>query len=410
MMDANPGPRSTGAAPQPHLPSDGLGPLVAIVGGGQLGRMMALAGRPLGLRFRFLEPKEGPPVAHLGEVIQAPYDDPEGLDALVDGAAVVTYEFENVPVEAARRLARSAPVFPPPAALAMAQDRLVEKEGFRRLGIDTAPFRPVSNRTEFDEAIEALGTPAVLKTRRFGYDGKGQVVIRDVGEADEAWNELGGRPLILEGFVEFDRELSILAVRGRDGEVRAYPLVENEHREGILVRSTVPARGVDEALQQRARGLAERVLAELDYVGVLAVELFQVGDRLLANEMAPRVHNSGHWTQDGAWTSQFENHLRAVVGLPLGPTGIRGRGAAMLNLLGSPPDRRTLAALPGVGIHLYDKAPRPGRKIGHVNIVCAGGDEPADPDVKESPGSLERRIEEVVRVLGQAARQVSQSP
>ncbi len=389
----------TGAPPPAPLPSDGLGPLVAIVGGGQLGRMMALAGRPLGLRFRFLEPKENPPVTELGTVIQAPYDDPEGLDALVDGEAVVTYEFENVPVEAARRLARSAPVFPPPAALAMAQDRLVEKESFRELGIDTAPFRPVSSRGELQEALEALGTPAVLKTRRFGYDGKGQAVIREMGDADGAWDELGGRSLILEGFVEFDRELSILAVRGRDGEVRDYPLVENQHSEGILVRSTVPASGVDEELQWGARELVERVLTKLDYVGVLAVELFQVGHRLLANEMAPRVHNSGHWTQDGAWTSQFENHLRAVVGLPLGPTGIRGRGAAMLNLLGSPPDRGTLAALPGVCLHLYDKAPRPGRKIGHINVVSAGGAGPDGPGEEDSPESLEARIQEVIRVL-----------
>jgi 5-(carboxyamino)imidazole ribonucleotide synthase len=379
-------PRSDG------LPVSGRGPVVGIVGGGQLGRMLALAGRPLGLRFRFLEPKDDPPVSELGQVIQAPYDDREGLQALAEGVAAVTYEFENVPVESARVLEQMAPVFPPPAALAMAQDRLTEKESFRRLGIETAPYHPVDSLTDLREALKKLGAPAVLKTRRFGYDGKGQVVIDSLEDGEEAWSELGGRPLILEGFVPFERELSIVAVRGRDGEFRDYPLVENDHRDGILVRSRVPARGVDEELQSKARRISEAVMDALDYVGVLAVELFQVGDALLANEMAPRVHNSGHWTQDGAWTCQFENHLRAVIGLPLGSTGLRGEGAHMLNLLGDPPRRERLAAIPGAAIHLYEKDPRPGRKVGHVNLIAGGGSGPAER-------SLEDRLREAIELL-----------
>ena len=367
----------SGPDPRP-LPDSGRGPLVAVVGGGQLGRMLGLAGIPLGLRFRFLEPKSDAPAHRVGEVVEAPYDDLEGLDRLAAGAQVVTYEFENVPVEAARRLSGSTPVHPAPAALAMAQDRLTEKEAFRSLGIETAPFLPVDSRETLEAAVGALGYPAVLKTRRMGYDGKGQHVLASEDDLDPAWERLGGRPLILEGFVPFDRELSILAVRGLDGEVAFYPLVENEHESGILVRSVAPAPAVTEALQEAGQGIARRVLEHLDYVGVLAIELFQVGDGLLANEMAPRVHNSGHWTQDGAVTSQFENHLRAILGLPLGSTAVRGERAAMVNLLGQPPVRSRILAVPGAHLHLYDKEPRPGRKVGHVNLVDGPGDDAGD--------------------------------
>jgi 5-(carboxyamino)imidazole ribonucleotide synthase len=392
MSSAAPDPaRSEEAGSASILPADGRGPVVGIVGGGQLGRMLALAGMPLGLRFRFLEPKTDAPVAGLGEVIHAPYDDPEGLDALARGAAVVTYEFENVPVEAAARLQERVPVHPRPEALAMAQDRLTEKEGFRALDVPTVPFRPVDSRDGLDAAVGELGLPAVLKTRRMGYDGKGQIVLRAPDDLDGAWRRLGDRSLILEGFSPFDRELSILSVRGTDGDCSFYPLVENEHSEGILVRSRVPARGVDPRTQSEAEAIARRVLEHLDYVGVLAIELFQVDGRLLANEMAPRVHNSGHWTQDGAWTSQFENHLRAILGLPLGDPGIRGGGAVMLNVLGSPPAREALAAVPGVRIHLYDKAPRPGRKIGHVNLVAGN-----DVGWEEGLAGAEARVRELM--------------
>jgi 5-(carboxyamino)imidazole ribonucleotide synthase len=374
--------------------TSGRGPMVAVVGGGQLGRMLGLAGIPLGLRFRFLEPREGCPARQLGEVIRAPYDDPDALDALARGAEVVTYEFENVPVDSARRLVAAAPVHPAPAALAMAQDRLVEKESFRALGVATAPFMAVDARDELGVAVEELGLPAVLKTRRMGYDGKGQRILRGAGDLDEAWGELGGgeHPLILEGFVEFERELSILAVRSRSGETLVWPLVENVHRDGVLVRSIAPALAVSPDLQERAAAIAGRVLDHLGYVGVLAIELFDRGGELLANEMAPRVHNSGHWTQDGSWTSQFENHLRAILGLPLGPVGVRGSAAVMLNLLGNHPPVREILAVEGVRLHLYDKAPRPGRKVGHVNVVGDDGEL-----VRERAARIERMLAEAGR-------------
>jgi len=342
---------------------------VGIVGGGQLGRMMALAGYPLGLRFRFLESKEPAPVDGLGEVVRADYDDLEALEPFAEGLDVVTYEFENVPVRSAEALSQWVDVHPKPAALELAQDRLVEKRGFRELGIPTAPFTPVDSRGALDDAVAERALPAVLKTRRFGYDGKGQEVLEEPSDLDRAWERLGGRPLILEGFVDFVRELSIVAVRGRGGDVVFYPLVENDHRDAVLYRTTAPAPDVTPELQETARGYARALLEELDYVGVLALELFQAGDALLANEMAPRVHNSGHWTQDGARTSQFENHVRAVCGLPLGdPSPLLGH-AGMVNLLGSVPPVEALLGVEGARVHLYDKAPRPGRKLGHVNVA-----------------------------------------
>ena len=341
---------------------------VGVLGGGQLGRMLALAGYPLGLRFRFLEPGENPPVTGLGQVVRGAYDDVDAALAFADGLDVVTYEFENVPVSTARALQGRLSVHPAPAALEMAQDRLAEKEGFAALGIPTTPFRPVDSRADLDAALAALGAPAVLKTRRLGYDGKGQFVIRDSGQAAAAWEGLGGRLLILEGFVPFRRELSILGVRGTTGETRFYPLVETVHGDGILRRATCPAPGVSAQTQAQAEAHVHRVMERLDYVGVIAIELFDTSDGLLANELAPRVHNSGHWTQDGAECSQFENHLRAVCGLPLGCTAVRGH-AAMVNLLGSLPPVDRLLAVAGAHVHLYDKAPRPGRKLGHVNVV-----------------------------------------
>ncbi len=341
---------------------------VGILGAGQLGRMLALAGYPLGLRFRFLDPNPESPAAPLGEFIAADYDDPDALRRFADGLDVATYEFENVPASVADYLTGRVPaVHPHYGALAAAQDRLEEKEMFRRLGIPTAPFERVDSEEDLARAVEVLGLPAVLKTRRFGYDGKGQFVLRDGSDVGAAWAALGGSPLILEGFVAFERELSIIAVRGLGGDVAFYPLVENHHREGILRLSLAPAPGVEPALQARAEGFARAVLEAFDYVGVLAIELFQRGDELLANEMAPRVHNSGHWTIEGAETSQFENHLRAICGLPLGSTAPRGH-SAMLNLIGSVPPREAVLATPDAHLHLYDKAARPGRKLGHITV------------------------------------------
>ncbi len=342
--------------------------IVGIMGGGQLGRMLALAGTPLGLRFRFLEPRSPSPVDGLGEVVRGAYDDLDAVRRFADGVAVVTYEFENVPVASARALAGDVPVFPPAAALEMAQDRLREKEGFGRLGIPTAPYRTVDSSEELREAVAEVGLPAVLKTRRLGYDGKGQAVLREPADLEAAWERLGGRPLILEGFVDFSRELSIVAVRGRDGSEAFYPLVENHHDQGVLARTIAPAPDLTPALQETAEGYARALLEELDYVGVLALELFHVDGELWGNEVAPRVHNSGHWSQDGAVTSQFENHMRAVAGFPLGSTDPVGR-TVMVNLLGAAPRSSSVLCEPGAHLHLYDKAPRPGRKIGHVNVV-----------------------------------------
>lgn len=348
--------------------------------------MLALAGIRLGLRFRFLDPNPDPPVRELGTVVRAAYDDPEVLEAFGEGLDVITYEFENVPAGAAKRLASMALVLPPPAALEMTQDRLAEKEAFRRLGIPTPPFAAVDGFAELEGAVRELGFPVVLKTRRFGYDGKGQRVLRAEPEVTPAWEALGGVPLLAEGFVSFERELSILGVRGREGETLFYPLVENVHREGILRTSRAPAERLAEGRQQEAEEIAARILDELDYVGVLAVELFDTSKGLLANEIAPRVHNSGHWTQDGAATSQFENHLRAILGLPLGSPEPRG-WSGMVNLLGTMPEPAALLALPGTHLHLYDKPPAPGRKLGHVNVVAA------------SPGERERKIALVEEVL-----------
>ena len=311
---------------------------LGILGGGQLGRMIALAASPLGVRCTVLDPAAESCAGQVCPHIRGEFDDLQALYRLVQVSDVVTYEFENVPVESARWLAERVPVFPPPRALEVSQDRLVEKSFFESLGIPTPPFAAVETRAEFDAAIRKIGIPAVLKTRRFGYDGKGQFVICTQADVELAWQKLGGRPLILEGFVSFDRELSILAVRGRDGAILTYPLVENEHRDGILHRSFAPASDTAEELDERAAEYASRVLAELNYVGVLAIEWFQDGPRLLANEMAPRVHNSGHWTIEGAATSQFENHVRAVLGLPLGRCDSVGH-SAMFNFIGSVPDR-----------------------------------------------------------------------
>ncbi len=340
---------------------------LGILGGGQLGRMMALAGYPLGVSTRLLDPKDPRSSAEVAALHAEPYDDTAALARFADGLDAVTFEFENVEAVALDYLEDHLPVRPTRRALETSQDRLIEKTFFRDRGIDTAPFAPVGSLAELRAAAEDVGLPAVLKTRRFGYDGKGQVVIRSRDELDSAWSTLGGSPLILEGFVAFDRELSILAVRGVDGDERFYPVVENHHESGILRVSYAPAPGLTAALQEAAEAYARQVLESLGYVGVLAIELFQVGDHLLANEMAPRVHNSGHWSIEGAETSQFENHVRAVLGLPLGSTSMRGH-AAMVNLIGALPATEDVLRHRGVHLHLYGKAPRPGRKVAHMTV------------------------------------------
>jgi 5-(carboxyamino)imidazole ribonucleotide synthase len=340
---------------------------VGILGGGQLGRMLALAGYPLGLSFRFLDPAPGPPVEGLAELVSAGWEDQAALEAFVRGLDVVTYEFENVPAEAAAWLGQRAPVHPAIEALRVAQDRLAEKQTFQALGIHTNPFHAVDSRRSLDVGVARLGLPAVLKTRRGGYDGKGQMVLRSPADLEAAWQALGGVPLLLEGFVPFTREVSQVAVRGLNGDIRCYPLVENHHAEGILRLTIAPAADVSAAVRAQAEEAVRRLMEHFGYVGVLALELFQVGDELLANEMAPRVHNSGHWTIEGARTSQFENHLRAITGWPLGVTEAVGH-SAMVNLIGTVPEEPRVLAIPGAHLHLYGKPPRPGRKLGHVTL------------------------------------------
>jgi 5-(carboxyamino)imidazole ribonucleotide synthase len=342
---------------------------VGVIGGGQLGRMLGQAGGPLGISCTFLDPAPNPSAAAVGRTILGAYDDLHALEQLAAAVDVVTYEFENVPVRAVRAL--GAKVRPRPNALEVAQDRLFEKRFFRDQGVETAPFAEVSSPAELDAAIDTLGLPAILKTRRFGYDGKGQLYLADPEQAGAALHALGGVPCILEGVVPFDRELSVLAVRGQDGRIATWPIVENRHAGGILRWSIAPAPegpgATVAALQARADQIARRVSEGLDYVGVMAIELFQVGDRLLANEMACRVHNSGHWTIEGAFTSQFENHLRAILGLPLGRTDVP-TPVGCVNLLGHLPPLPELLAIPGARVHIYGKEPRAGRKLGHVTV------------------------------------------
>jgi len=341
---------------------------VGILGAGQLGRMLALAGYPLGMRFVAYDEAPEAPAGHLLDLTVAGWDDDSAIDAFGSSCTLATYEFENVPVAAVRRLAARIPVFPSPQALETAQDRLSEKTLFRSLGIETAPFAPVDTLPELEDALRAIGLPAMLKTRRMGYDGKGQRLLQEVSDARRAFEALGARNLILEGFVSFERELSILAARSTRGETVVWPLVENVHRDGILRLSTAPAADEGGTLLASAARIVSAVLEALDYAGVLAIELFDRGGRLLANEMAPRVHNSGHWTIEGSTTSQFENHLRAIAGWPLGSTETAGC-AAMVNLVGEIPDPERVLEIPGAHLHLYGKSPRPGRKLGHVTLV-----------------------------------------
>lgn len=356
---------------------------IGVLGGGQLARMLALAGHPLGLRLLFLDPAADACAGPVAEQLLGRYDDPALLQRLADRVEAITYEFENVPSASLSLLGERLAVHPPAAALATGQDRLLENNLFRELAIPVPDFLPVDDLASLQQAIQRIGLPAMLKTRREGYDGKGQAVIREPGEAPVAWQRIGQVAAILEAFVPFERELSLIAVRDRDGRVLCYPLSENSHRNGILHCSI--ARPGD-PMQPLAAEYAGRLLKHLDYVGVLALELFQQGDRLLANEFAPRVHNSGHWTIEGAETSQFENHLRAVAGLPLGSTRALG-AAAMVNCIGALPPAPAVLAIDGAHLHDYGKSERPGRKVGHIGLRA--------PD----PGSLHRALDQALALL-----------
>lgn len=338
---------------------------IGIIGAGQLGQMLGLAGKRLGLEFAFLDPAADPPASIAGPVIRLPFDDDDGLRQLAANVDVLTYEFENVPVNAVEKVAERVRVYPPPEALKHAQDRVREKELFERLGIPVAAYALVDSEADVSAAVDALGLPLVLKTRRLGYDGKGQALLKRATRTSEAFAKLRGKPLIAEQWIDFDREVSAIGARSASGETRVYPLTENVHKDGILRTSRAPAD--PDGIADQANEYLTKLLERLNYVGVLALEFFVRGQRLFANEFAPRVHNSGHWTIEGAATSQFENHLRAIVDMPLGETAAVAH-AGMINLIGRLP-----AAWTGddrCHLHVYGKSPRPGRKLGHITVLA----------------------------------------
>lgn len=344
---------------------------IGILGAGQLARMIALAGYPLGLDFIFLDPSKDACANKLGEHLHGDYKDPRLLAKLADSADIVTYEFENVSAEVAEFLTSHTQVHPSPKALAIAQDRLSEKNFFRSLDIETPNFAALECVDDLKQAMASIiGYPAILKSRRLGYDGKGQSVLRSEADLQKAWELMDGAPAIVEAFVPFDREVSIIAVRNVSGSMVFYPLSENLHREGIL---RVSECRYGDAMQRQAEAYVSRLMEALDYVGVLALELFDVDGRLIANEFAPRVHNSGHWTIEGAETSQFENHLRAILDMPLGSTAPVGK-SAMVNFIGGIPESREVLSIKQAHLHLYDKSPRKGRKVAHATVRADDSD------------------------------------
>jgi 5-(carboxyamino)imidazole ribonucleotide synthase len=351
------------------------GDTIGILGGGQLGRMLAMAAARLGLRCQVFSPDPDSPAF---DVVQhatcAEYADVEALELFANDVDVITYEFENVPAATAMVLAARRPVVPAQKILESTQDRLIEKDFVKRLGIGTADYADVSSPESLHAAIARIGLPAVIKTRRFGYDGKGQAIIRQGDDPDQVWEDLGTKSAILEAFIPFEREISVIAARSADGQVESFDVTENEHRDHILKISRAPA-AISDALAAQARGIAEQIANALDYVGVLAVEMFVVagnggGPKVLVNEIAPRVHNSGHWTLDGASISQFEQHIRAIAGWPLGKP-VRHGEVTMTNLIGDDIlSYEQWLTVPGATVHLYGKgAPKPGRKMGHVTEV-----------------------------------------
>jgi len=359
---------------------------IGILGAGQLGRMLALAGYPLGLEFRFFDANEVSPARSLGEFVHGNFDDAEALKKFSSGLALVTTEFENIDIAAVIKVEEDVAFFPGTKAVSVSQDRLLEKEFFCNLGVQTAPFAKIDSVAELIEAGKILGYPLILKTRRLGYDGKGQVVVKTESQVADAVTSLGGRDLIAEGFVKFSRELSVVAVRSRSGETAFYPLNVNTHVNGILSKTLVSSELVDSNLQKNAEDIALKALLALDYVGVLVIELFDTGSGLVVNEMAPRVHNSGHWSIEGANSSQFENHLRAVCAMPLGSTSTYGH-CAMLNILHKKPDMTALREIKGSKLHWYAKEPRLGRKLGHITFV-----EPTFEGLVEKVGAAEKLL------------------
>jgi 5-(carboxyamino)imidazole ribonucleotide synthase len=356
---------------------------IGIIGAGQLGRMLALAGYPLGLRFVFLDQSTDAPGGQVGRIIPGAFDDAVKLAELADEVDVVTFDVENVPVAAVEPIAARKPFLPPVKALGASQDRLHEKTLFQQLKIPTPPFVAVDSLEDLHAAVEKIGLPGVLKTRRLGYDGRGQFYLRKPSDIETAWQTLGTVPLIYEGFVDFTREVSIIGVRSTRGETLFYPLSANTHSQGILRHSIAPYRSV--SLQKQAETYMRRLLKHLDYAGVLTIEFFVRGGKLIANEMAPRVHNSGHWTIEGAQTSQFENHVRAILGLPLGSTRPNGH-SAMMNFIGSIPELGNILRVSGVHFHSYGKEPRPNRKLGHCTITAP------------SPVARDRALQQLLRL------------
>jgi len=339
---------------------------VGILGGGQLARMLALAAYPLGIRTLCIDPNPDACAQPVAPVITAEFSDEKALSRFLKEVDVVTYETENIPIDCARYVANSHHLAPSVETLRIAQDRWQEKTFFQSLQIPTPPFAAITREAELSKAAQDLGLPAVLKTTRMGYDGKGQMLVKNPIDLSQAWSRFKDFSLILEGFIPFEYEVSLISVRNPAGEIRFYPLVRNLHIEGILRSSEAPL--IHPTLQEQAQTYARRILENLNYVGVLAIEFFYHQQQLIANEMAPRVHNSGHWTIEGAQTSQFENHLRAIFDLPLGSTAATGH-AFMLNCIGSMPPIQSCLRIPGVHYHAYGKQPRPHRKLGHITLI-----------------------------------------
>lgn len=364
---------------------------IGIIGAGQLGQMLGFAAGALGHECRFLDPSASPPAAAAGRVMRAGFDDADAIAELADDCDVLTYEFENVPVASLDAVAGRVPVHPPLAALARAQDRLAEKQLFGELGIAVAGYRAIDDEKDLRIAADELGLPLVVKTRRLGYDGKGQFVVQRHADIVPTMQALGERAAIAETLVEFDYEVSLIGVRGRDGDFAAWPLTENRHADGILRTSLAPVDAPQ--LEVLARDHVARLLDHLDYVGVLALEFFAAAGTLLANEFAPRVHNSGHWTIEGAESSQFTNHILAITGDRPASTAARGY-AGMVNLIGTIGDAVRGLELEGCTLHDYGKEPRPGRKLGHVTVVA---------DTRAQRDRRLARVEETVTQCTQAA-------